>query len=200
MSINNTSIKSTGGIQLHCIYSPPEGEIKGLVQIVHGMAEYAERYKPFIEFLNQHGYFVFGHDHFGHGQTAPTTVDLGYIPMDGGVDMLIDDTIAVANKFKKDHPDKQLYLMGHSMGSFISRCVLAKAGEMYTAAVLSGTGYAVTGASFGLSFVGHKATSKGEKTYSDLAYNLVFGQYNKKQPNVHHMTGFVAMKVWLMNI
>lgn len=180
MTIKDTIIESTCGTQLHCIYSQPEGKIKGMVQIVHGMSEYAARYKPFIDFLNGNGYFVFGHDHFGHGQTAPSAADLGYIPVEDGADMLIDDTIAAANKFVREYPDEPLYLMGHSMGSFISRCVLAKAGEMYAAVVFSGTGYAVPGAALGKSIATHVAGSKGERSYSDIVYGLAFGQYNKK--------------------
>lgn len=176
-------IKSTGGRSVHCVYSKPNGEIKGLVQIVHGMAEYAARYKPFMEFLSDNGYLAFGHDHFGHGLTAPTTDDLGYIPVDGGADMLIDDTIAVAEHFSAQYPGKPLYLMGHSMGSFIARCIFAKVGEMYTAAVLSGTGYAVFGAGLGRKIAIHRAKAKGERYYSDFVYRLAFGQYNKKMPN-----------------
>lgn len=180
MTIKDTTIKSTGGTQLHCIYSQPDEKVRGIVQIVHGMAEYAARYRPFIEFLNDNGYLVFGHDHFGHGLTAPSKSDLGYIPMDGGADMLISDTVAAAKKFTQEYPNEPLYLMGHSMGSFISRCVLARAGEMYAAAVLSGTGYAVPGAALGESMAMHIANSNGERSYSDIVYSLAFGQYNKK--------------------
>lgn len=181
--IKDIIIKSTSGTSIHCVFSKPNIEIKGLVQIVHGMAEYAARYKSFMEFLSENGYLVFGHDHLGHGLTAPTTDDLGYIPIDGGADMLIDDTIAVAKHFSAQYPGKPLYLMGHSMGSFIARCVFAKAGEMYTAAALSGTGYAVFGAGLGRKIAIYRAKAKGERYYSDFVYRLAFGQYNKKMPN-----------------
>lgn len=180
MTIENISFKSVGDTQVHCIYSCPKSDIKGLVQIVHGMSEYAARYKPFIEFLNDNGYFVFGHDHFGHGQTAPSAADLGYIPVENGADMLIDDTISAAKIFVQKYPNKPLYIMGHSMGSFISRCVFAKAGAMYTASVLSGTGYAVPGAALGKSIAAHRADIKGERSYSDFVYSLAFGKYNKR--------------------
>ncbi len=183
MSMQETFIDSKSGTRLHCVYSKPDGEVKGLVQIVHGMAEYAARYKPFMDFLNENGYLAFGHDLFGHGSTAPTTADLGYIPISGGADMLINDTIDTAEHFAAQYSDKPLYIMAHSMGSFIARCVLARTGEMYTAAVLSGTGYAVPGAGLGVKIAVHRAKVKGERYYSDFVYNLAFGQYNKNMPN-----------------
>ncbi len=182
MNLQEIFIKSKSNTQLHCVYSCPNGKINGMVQIVHGMAEYAARYKGFIEFLNNNGYIVFGHDHFGHGLTAPATQDLGYIPIKGGADMLIDDTIAVAKYFVEQYPNKPLYLMGHSMGSFISRCVVVEAGDMYTAVVISGTGYSVPGASLGIKIAESRAKAKGERYYSDFVYQLAFGQYNKKMP------------------
>ena len=38
---------------IHACIWQPEGEVKGVVQIIHGMAEYAARYAPFAEFLDR---------------------------------------------------------------------------------------------------------------------------------------------------
>lgn len=176
-------ITAKDGTQLHCVFSKPDGEIKGLVQIVHGMAEYAARYKPLMEFFSANGYLAFGHDHLGHGLTATDTADLGYIPLKGGADRMITYTIETAEYFTAKHPDKPLFVMGHSMGSFIVRCVLARSSGLYKATVLSGTGYAVPGAALGRAFVIYRSRTRGEKTYSDGAYKMVFGKYNKKTAN-----------------
>lgn len=182
MNLIDAYITSASGGKLHCISSAPNGAIKGMVQIVHGMAEYAARYAEFIEFMNNNGYFVFGHDHIGHGLSVEAKEDLGYIPSNGGADILIDDTIAVANYYITQHIGKPLYLFGHSMGSFVSRCVLAKSGGMYSAAVISGTGYAVAGASIGKGLALNCVKKNGEHAYSPFIYNLVFGGYNSKTP------------------
>ena len=58
------------GLKLHVLLMEPEGEPKGIVQIVHGMAEHKERYEPFMEMLCKHGYISVIHDHRGHLDTA----------------------------------------------------------------------------------------------------------------------------------
>ena len=47
----------------------PEGEPTAVIQIVHGIAEYAQRYAAFAEYLNRFGYLVVAEDHLGHGKT-----------------------------------------------------------------------------------------------------------------------------------
>lgn len=47
---------------------PDEGVTPvGLLQIVHGMQEFIDRYDAFADFCAQHGYIVFGNDMLGHG-------------------------------------------------------------------------------------------------------------------------------------
>lgn len=66
------------GLKLHVLLMEPEGEPKGIVQIVHGMAEHKERYEPFMEMLCKHGYISVIHDHRGHGKSIRKEEDLGY--------------------------------------------------------------------------------------------------------------------------
>ena len=54
----------------------PEGEVKAVVQICHGMVEYIDRYDEFARYLNDRGYYVTGNDHLGHGKTAHDKADL----------------------------------------------------------------------------------------------------------------------------
>ena len=61
------------GLDLSCAAYLPEEHAenaKGVVQLVHGMCEYKERYENFAEFLTDHGYIVFSHDHRGHGKSV----------------------------------------------------------------------------------------------------------------------------------
>ena len=67
-----------GKTQIHAIEWIPEGEMKGVLQICHGMVEYINRYDEFAEFMAGHGYYVTGHDHLGHGKSIQTEEDLGY--------------------------------------------------------------------------------------------------------------------------
>lgn len=97
----------------------------GVVQIVHGMCEYKERYEPFIEFLTKNGYVVFAHDHRGHGNSVKEPAELGYFGDKKGV-AIVDDAATVTDEIKKRYPSLPLTLFGHSMGSLVVRVYLQK--------------------------------------------------------------------------
>ena len=73
---------SSDGIhQVHAMAWEPEGEKRGVVQIVHGLSEYVGRYDRFARFLAEHGFAVYGADHLGHGLTASDgEYTVGYAP------------------------------------------------------------------------------------------------------------------------
>lgn len=52
-----------GNTEIHTMEWKPEGEVKAVVQLCHGMVEYIKRYDEFAEFLCSHGYYVVGNDH-----------------------------------------------------------------------------------------------------------------------------------------
>ena len=114
---------------------------RGIVQIVHGMAEYVGRYDGFASFLAARGFVVCANDHIGHGKSASAEEDLGHMPLRGGKDVLIADVHelrrTVAARFARQTP---YVLFGHSMGSFITRAYLARHADGLAAAVLCGTG------------------------------------------------------------
>ena len=56
-----------GVTQIHAIEWEPEGEIHAVMQLCHGMVEFIDRYDAFAKYLNEHGIYVVGHDHLGHG-------------------------------------------------------------------------------------------------------------------------------------
>lgn len=62
----------------------PENELKGIVQIVHGMEEHIDRYDEFARFLARNGFVVGAHDHVGHGKSVLDARDLGHITLDQG--------------------------------------------------------------------------------------------------------------------
>ena len=52
-----------GENRIHAVrYTPDDGNVRGIVQIVHGMAEYVERYENLAEFLTKRGILVTGED------------------------------------------------------------------------------------------------------------------------------------------
>ena len=98
----------------------PEGEVRALYQICHGMAEYVMRYDEFAKKLNAEGYLVFGIDHPGHGESEGIR---GHFADKDGWKYLVECNVHAARVIKERYPDKKLTLMGHSMGSFIARTI-----------------------------------------------------------------------------
>lgn len=136
MAIYDT-FQSTGGEKLEKACWPVEGQPRGVVQLVHGMAEHIHRYEETAQRLNQAGYAVVGHTHAGHGPYAET---LGYFGR-GGWDMLIDDVHALRMETQKAFPDVPYFLLGHSMGSFVVRGYCLKYEKGLQGVILSGTGH-----------------------------------------------------------
>ncbi len=178
-------ISNDGATQIRALMWQPDSvkvAPRGIIQIVHGMAEHIERYAEFAEYLVGLGYVVCAEDHVGHGKSVGSAEDLGHIPLDGGADILVEDVHAlrqlVASRFSSVTP----YVMfGHSMGSFIVRVYITRHGQGLSAAVLCGTGQQAPM----LSWLGNKvarliASSKGESYRSTFVDNLGAGGFGKK--------------------
>lgn len=116
----------------------PQGEVRAVVQIVHGMAEHIDRYSGIAHALTAHGYAVAGHNHRGHGPEAGA---LGSFGDRDGWENVLRDTRAVHEGLRAHFPGKKQILLGHSMGSFVAREYLLRWGSGLDACVLSGTGW-----------------------------------------------------------
>lgn len=97
----------------------PDDPVRAIVQIAHGMCETGKRYEELAELLTEHGYAVYCNDHRGHGLTAGLT-HLGDAGEDG-FEGMIEDQLLLASELKKRHTSVPHYLMGHSMGSFLTQ-------------------------------------------------------------------------------
>ena len=51
-------ISSTGVNRIRVKTCTPDGEVRGVVQIAHGIAEHADRYADFMNFLAENGFAV----------------------------------------------------------------------------------------------------------------------------------------------
>ena len=125
--------------QLHTLCWVPEGEVKAVLQIVHGMAEHMERYDEFGRFLSGRGVLVVGHSHLGHGLTAKDAEELGFFGWPDGNEYLIGDIHRTREKTQFRYPGVPYYILGHSMGSFLTRQYLGIYGEGLAGAVIMGT-------------------------------------------------------------
>ena len=93
---------------------PDETPYRGILQLVHGMSEYKERYLPFMEYMAKRGYVCVIHDHRGHGKSVRAMDDLGYM-YGGGADAILKDIEVVNREMHQQLPDLPLILFGHSM-------------------------------------------------------------------------------------
>lgn len=122
---------------------PADYTRRGVVQLVHGMAEHIERYDDFACFLAGLGYLVFGHDHIGHGKSVTDSNELGHMPLEGGKDILIEDVNRVQLAVLRvcgAWDDMPRFIFGHSMGSYVTRAYIARYASGLSGAVLCGTG------------------------------------------------------------
>lgn len=158
----------------------PEAEINAVLQISHGMLEHMERYDEFARYMNDNGVLVVGNDHLGHGSSVNSEEGRGFFG-DGGYDVLIEDMHSLMTRTKKEYPDVPYYLLGHSMGSFLTRYFITVYGKEIDGAIIMGTAQQSKGlVKFGLVLTSLMAKFKGWNYRSKLINHLVLGSNNNK--------------------
>lgn len=166
---------------IHCIIWEPEQPPIATMQLIHGMAEYINRYDAFAQYLNQQGILVIGHDHLGHGQSIHAEHPHGFFHEDGPA-TLIADVREVTRLAKKITPDCPLFILGHSMGSFILRNYLKTDSEQFDGAIIMGTSGAKPEIKPVLSLT--KQLNKFKpKVVNHTLDSLAFGSYSRYFPN-----------------
>lgn len=183
---NSFRFPSSDGI--HQIYAAewlPEGQPRGVVQIVHGISEYVERYDRFARFLTEQGFVVCGEDHLGHGKTAEVDGVFGWFAAEDGWNKVLTDIHTLHEMQGEKYPGVPYFFFGHSMGSFLTRSYLLLWPDALSGAVISGTGQEPDALIRG----GHALTSalvragKG-KEHNTLVLALSMGSYNRAfRPN-----------------
>lgn len=141
MQLQEFKVSSSGGQrQLHVCQWTPDGNPRAVVQLTHGMCEHILRYAPLAEVLTRRGFAVIGHDHLGHGYTALDANDLGMFPADHPAQTVADDVRKITSVAKARFPGLPVFLLGHSMGSFLARRVCMEAPGTYRGVILMATG------------------------------------------------------------
>lgn len=156
----------------------PDGEPKAVVQIAHGMAEHSARYARVAEALTAARYAVYAHDHRGHGRTAGAA-DHGYFADRDGWARVVADLRQVTDYARAEHPGLPVFLLGHSMGSFLARSYVIQDSHDLAGLVLSGTaGDPGALGKVGAGVAALEARLRGRRHTSSLLDKLTFGQYN----------------------
>ena len=176
-----TFLSTDGKTQLHGMRWEPEGgSVRAVLQICHGVAEHIARYDAFARYLNGLGIAVVGHDHLGHGLSLPEGGTPVYFGAGNTWNTVVDDIYVLHQRIRLWYPDVPLCIMGHSMGSFLTRTYLIRYPGTVKAAVIMGTGWqpkaVIAG---GMAVARAVGAVVGENGTSDLVTNLAFGAYNK---------------------
>lgn len=171
---------SAGKGRIYCRIWEPEGKPRAILQIIHGIAEHSERYDHFAKWLSGHGILVAAEDHMGHGKSIGAGDVKGYFT--GGWHAAVSDARQLQMTLQEQYPDVPIFMLGHSMGSFMARTILyAYPDSGIRGAMISGTGWQPTAVlKAGLAFCAAEAKRLGEKNTSAVLDQIVFGGYNKK--------------------
>ncbi|WP_300733051.1 alpha/beta hydrolase [Pseudomonas sp.] len=157
---------------------------KGIVLLVHGMAEHAGRYARLGHALCQAGYGLYAHDQRGHGKTAERGT-LGHFADKDGWHSVVCDVASLHQHVKQAHPGLPIVLLGHSMGSYIAQAYVMHHSASLHGAILSGSNFQPVALYRSASLIARlERWRQGPKGRSPLIEWLSFGAFNKAfKPN-----------------
>jgi len=171
-------ISEVDELEIDCLLIQPEGKIKGVVQLAHGMNEHKERYIDFMKYLAENGYACFINDHRGHGKSLKNKDDIGYF-YENEAKAVIEDLYQITRYLKEKFKGKKIILFGHSMGSMIVRKYIAKYDNKIDGLIVCGSPSKNINAKLGLAIVKTMEIFKSEKYRSKFVKNLMFNGYDK---------------------
>src|SRR5262245_22192991 len=130
---------SSDGLRISCSRWDAGDQMRGVVQIAHGMGEHIGRYGETIDALTSAGFTVYGNDHRGHGRTALPDASFGDFGP-GGFNLLVEDMVRLSRIAAQEHPNAPFFLLGHSMGSFAAQQYVLDHSGTIDGLMLSGSG------------------------------------------------------------
>ena len=166
-------------------WAPEHGAPRAVLQLVHGIAEHIGRYDRFARFMSDHGYLVCAEDHLGHGNTPENAEDLGYTADKDGWVKMTDNVRALHERIAPQYPGIPYFILGHSMGSFLTRSYLIRYPGTVDACALLGTGQQPESVlKAGLAACRLEQIRLGKRGRNKLLQSLCFGAYNSQfKPN-----------------
>ncbi len=181
MKTKEFSFQSDDGCELHVYkWSPDDDNVRAIVQISHGMAEHAARYERFAEVLTREGFVVYANDHRGHGKTAGSLNNVGFLAKKDGWNLVVKDMFKLTIICKNEYIGVPVILFGHSMGSLLSREYITRHGHEINGAILSGTaGNPGSLGKTGVLIAKLASLFFGKRSKSNLLNYLSFGKFNK---------------------
>ena len=171
-----------GNTEIHTMEWKPDGEVKAVLQICHGMVEYIRRYDEFAQYLCDQGYYVVGNDHLGHGKSIQAKSEYGFFHEKYGNACVLGDIHTLRQRTMKKYPDVPYFMLGHSMGSSLLRQYIQMYGNGLSGVILMGVVAERRQAQllFGRRFCRLIAVFRGWHYRSKLVDRMVNGPFNKK--------------------
>lgn len=176
--------------KIHAVrYEPEEqalvnGKPVAVLQIVHGMAEYVERYEETAKFFTERGFVVTGEDHLGHGGSVSEGGTYGYFCEQDPATVTVRDVHRLKKMTQELYPGVPYFIMGHSLGSFMLRNYICRYGTGIQGAIIMGTGHnSALQLTFGKALAAEQKCFGGGKRKSPVLHNLAFGSVNKRIEN-----------------
>ncbi len=159
----------------------PEGDVKCVLQLVHGMAEHVERYDAFANHMASLGVLVVAEDHLGHGKSVNSPEEYGYFCEKDPLITVIRDIHRLKKMTEEAYPQVPYFIFGHSMGSMLLRNYLFRYGTGIQGAIICGTACQPELATVpGMGILKLMSLFKGSKYRSPFAASLVNGDSNKR--------------------
>lgn len=160
----------------------PDDAPRAVLVLFHGMLEHSARYADFAAALNAQGIAVYAQDHLGHGESVHPENPRGHFADCGGNGFVIRDCLHMLTLAHAAHPKAPLFLMGHSMGSFLTRQLLHQFTlPALSGVILMGSGHQARAAvRLAHAVTGAVARHKGTRHKSDILYKLILGSNNRR--------------------
>jgi acylglycerol lipase len=106
--------KTNDGLNLYEQRWQPGKQPKAVIVIIHGYAEHSGRHVHVADYLVNHGYTVETFDLRSHGRSEGKNTHIR------SFDEFLSDVDLFLKRVKERHPNKNLFLLGHSMGGTIA--------------------------------------------------------------------------------
>lgn len=165
-------------------------ENKANVIIVTGMEEHAGRYAGFAAFLNKNAMNVYSIDYYGQGENTIHGKDkLGIVP-DGAFELFTEKIANLARKLKVT--GKPLYILGHSMGSFLTQRTVQKHSSLFDKVVIVGSNGPSVLFKLGKMLANITVNKRNRDNISKLLASLAIETYSKSVKDARTPTDWIS--------
>ncbi len=172
----------------YTLFEPENQPVKATLLVLHGMQEHCGRYADFARFMNRNGFAVLTYDHTGHGKTARSNEDLGFFLGKNPREQVVIDAENMAAYLEHKFPAVPHFVLGHSMGSFITRCLLQVSHQQFDGAIIVGTGGKIKGIKIGKAIISvlNKIAPRYKSSFINNAFAKVSNSKFKKEENYNN--------------